>query len=350
MIKQILISLAMVAAAGTNATVNAQQRTAAVRAAVADSTHKKSETVKHAKTVAPQTVKSKVAETKKAVANAHKTAAQRRLEENKRSLEEDKRRLEADKRRLEEENRRLEREQEQFEKESENLDAAMEDIADGDDGIEAFSDTSLTSANGYGGGNISVDDYNRYNPGRFTDPFSLIAFMCTSSSWGVLLTIFVMVLIFLFFAMPFILLIVIVRYLVRRHNDRVRLAEMAMKQGRSLDEINMGMSRKPRSYMWRRGVRNLSLGVGLILFFWCLGAEPLVGIGGLVACMGAGQMFMARNRYDAKPEDKPFGDGDFFADDLQDNTADDIFGPKDTAGKPAENDNEETQGRDSVKE
>ena len=336
MIKQILISLAMVAATGTNATVNAQQRTAARSAAVADSTHRKSETVKHAKTVAPQTVKSKMAETKKAVTNAHKTAAQRRLE--------------ADKRRLEEENRRLEREQEQFEKESENLDAAMEDIADGDDGIEAFSDTSLTSANGYGGGNISVDDYNRYNPGRFTDPFSLIAFMCTSSSWGVLLTIFVMVLIFLFFAMPFILLIVIVRYLVRRHNDRVRLAEMAMKQGRSLDEINMGMSRKPRSYMWRRGVRNLSLGVGLILFFWCLGAEPLVGIGGLVACMGAGQMFMARNRYDAKPEDKPFGDGDFFADDLQDNTADDIFGPKDTAGKPAENDNEETQGRDSVKE
>ena len=200
------------------------------------------------------------------------------------------------------------------------------------------------------GGNISVDDSNRYNPARFTDPFSWIAFMCTSSFWGVLLTIFVMVLIFLFLAMPFILLIVIVRYLVRRHNDRVRLAEMAMKQGRPLDEIKMGMNRKPRSYMWRRGVRNLSLGVGLVFFFWCLGAEPLVGIGGLVACMGAGQMFMARNRYDAKPEDKPFGDGDFFADDLQDKTADDIFGPKDTAGKPAENDNEETQGRDSVKE
>lgn len=343
MIKQILISLAMVAVAGTNATVNAQQRTAVGSAAVADSTHKKSETVKHAKTVAPQTVKSKVAETKKAVANAHKTAAQRRLEENKRRLEEDKRRLE-------EENRRLEREQEQLEKESENLGAAMEDIADGDDGMEAYSDTSSTSSSGYGGGNISVDDSNRYNPARFTDPFSWIAFMCTSSFWGVLLTIFVMVLIFLFLAMPFILLIVIVRYLVRRHNDRVRLAEMAMKQGRPLDEIKMGMNRKPRSYMWRRGVRNLSLGVGLVFFFWCLGAEPLVGIGGLVACMGAGQMFMARNRYDAKPEDKPFGDDDFFADDLQDKTADDIFGPKDTAGKPAENDNEETQGRDSVKE
>ena len=226
----------------------------------------------------------------------------------------------------------------------------MDDIADGDDGMEAYSDTSSTSSSGYGGGNTSVDDSNRYDPARFTDPFSWIAFMCTSSFWGVLLTIFVMVLIFLFFAMPFILLIVIVRYLVRRHNDRVRLAEMAMKQGRPLDEIKMGMNRKSRSYMWRRGVKNLSLGVGLVLFFWCLGAEPFVGIGGLVACMGAGQMFMARNRYDAKPEDKPFGDGDFFADDLQDKTADDIFGPKDTAGKPAENDNEETQGRDSVKE
>lgn len=225
----------------------------------------------------------------------------------------------------------------------------MEDVADGDDGMEAYSDTSSTSSNGHGGGNISVDDSNRYDPARFTDSFSWIAFMCTSSFWGALLTIFVMVLIFLFFAMPFILLVVIVRYLVRRHNDRVRLAEMAMKQGRPLDEIKMGMNRKSRSYMWRRGVRNLSLGIGLV-FFWCLGAEPFVGIGGLVACMGAGQMFMARNWYDAKPEDKPFGDGDFFAEDLQDKTADDIFGPKDTAGKPAENDNEETQGRDSVKE
>ena len=60
--------------------------------------------------------------------------------------------------------------------------------------------------------------------------------------------------------------------------------------------------------MWRRGIRNVSIGIGLMLFFWFLGAEPLVGIGGLVACLGAGQMFMVRYNYNNKFGSRKFDD------------------------------------------
>ena len=37
-----------------------------------------------------------------------------------------------------------------------------------------------------------------------------------------------------------------------------------------------------------------------MIFFWFLGAESLAGIGGLIACLGAGQMFMVRYNYNTK--------------------------------------------------
>ena len=45
---------------------------------------------------------------------------------------------------------------------------------------------------------------------------------------------------------------------------------------------------------WQKGVRNTALGVGLIFLFLCIHAEPLVGIGILVACCGLGQMVIAK--------------------------------------------------------
>lgn len=46
--------------------------------------------------------------------------------------------------------------------------------------------------------------------------------------------------------------------------------------------------------LWQKGVKNVSLGIGLALFFYFLGASPLVGIGVLVACMGGGQIYIAK--------------------------------------------------------
>lgn len=178
-----------------------------------------------------------------------------------------------------------------------------EDVVNG--GITAFSDTSSVAkdtafAIAVYRGDSTVNDSNRYDPSRFDDPFSWIGYLCSSSFWGNLFVFGLLLLFLLFLFLPLIIVLLIIRYFVRRHNDRVRLAEKAMEQGRPLTDEEMLLSKKSPDYMWRRGVRNVSIGIGLAIFLWCLGAESLAGIGGLVACLGAGQMFMVCYNYNSQ--------------------------------------------------
>ena len=175
------------------------------------------------------------------------------------------------------------------------------------EGIEAYSDTSSVPAVADTATYMpadQADDYNRFSPKHFDDPLSWFAYLCSSSFWGVAFTILFVVLFLLVLLSPLIIVLLIIRYIIRRHNDRVRLAEKAMENGQPFDE-QMPLSRRSPEFMWRRGVKNTSIGVGLMLFFWFLGTESLVGIGGLIACMGAGQMFMARHNYNGRirPDD-----------------------------------------------
>lgn len=172
----------------------------------------------------------------------------------------------------------------------------------GDEGIEAYSDTASTvnAADTASYAPATPDDaYDRFSPRHFDDPFSWFAYLCSASFWGVLFTILFVGLLLLLLLSPLVIVLLIIRYIIRRHNDRVRLAEKAMESGQPMDE-QLPLSRRSPEYMWRRGVKNVSVGVGLMLFFWFLGAETVVGIGGLIACMGAGQMFMARHSVDGR--------------------------------------------------
>ena len=203
-----------------------------------------------------------------------------------------------------------------------------------DNGIEAYSDTSSTvqpiDTTAYDATTDAddVNDSNRFDPSRFSDPFSWFAFLGTSGFVGILITVLLIGVVLLFLFMPLIIVLLIIRYLVRRHNDRVRLAEKAMEQGQPLGESEMPLNKKSPDYLWRRGVRNVSIGAGLALFLWFLGADSLVGIGLLVACLGVGQMFMVRYNYDSKFKRKEEEQKDNY-DNFDDDIADIDFGDKD---------------------
>lgn len=203
-----------------------------------------------------------------------------------------------------------------------------------DNGIEAYSDTSSTAqpldSTAYSTSDDAddINDSNRFDPSRFSDPFSWFAFLGTSGFVGILLTILLLGVGLLFLFMPLIIVLLIMRYMVRRHNDRVRLAEKAMEQGQPISEGEMPLNKKSPDYLWRRGVRNVSIGAGLALFFWFLGADSLVGIGLLVACLGVGQMFMVRYNYDSKFKRKEEEQKDSY-DTFNDDIADIDFGDKD---------------------
>lgn len=175
------------------------------------------------------------------------------------------------------------------------VDKKDKDAAD-EEGIVAYSDT------------VTADTASAANGGATFDndaPVSrdeLLSFFNSMPGWIIkfVLIVCVFVPMLLCFLAPIIIALLVIRYFMRRHNDRVRLAEMAMDKGEPFTDELKPLSKKSPEYMWRRGVRNTSIGAGLMIFFWFFGMQSLMGIGALVACIGLGQMFMVKYNYDSK--------------------------------------------------
>lgn len=168
--------------------------------------------------------------------------------------------------------------------------------ADEEEGIVAYSDTVTADTASAAKGGATFDN---------DAPVSrdeLLSFYNSLPGWIVklflILCVFVPML--LCFLAPIIVVLLVIRYFMRRHKDRVRLTEMAMEKGEPFNDELKPLSQKSPEYMWRRGVRNTSIGAGLMIFFWFFGMQSLMGIGALVACIGLGQMFMVKYNYDSK--------------------------------------------------
>lgn len=176
------------------------------------------------------------------------------------------------------------------------VDKKDKDATDEEEGVVAYSDT------------VTADTASAANGGATFDndaPVSrdeLLSFYNSLPGWIVKLFLIVCVFVpmLLCFLAPIIVVLLVIRYFMRRHKDRVRLAEMAMEKGEPFNDELKPLSRKSPEYMWRRGVRNTSIGAGLMIFFWFFGMQSLMGIGALVACIGLGQMFMVKYNYDSK--------------------------------------------------
>ncbi len=209
-----------------------------------------------------------------------------------------------------------------------------------DEGIEAYSDTSYvaddtTSNSGYD----STSDDNAIVK-KSKDPVAWLINVFSSGAAGVTIAIVIIITLLLFLFAPLIVVLLIIRYIIRRHNDRVRLAEKAIEQGMPLTDEEMPLSRKSPDYMWRRGVRNVSIGLGLMILMGFLGTNELIGIGGLVACLGAGQMFMVRYNYNSqfgnrkkKGKDDGLGNFDNISSDITDSVFEEKSKEDDNKGK-----------------
>ena len=160
-----------------------------------------------------------------------------------------------------------------------------------EDGIEAFSDTIEAISQGKTTTvHIDADDW---NPEHYDNPFAWLVAL-TASTGGILLAIFIVLMVLLFILFPFIILALLLRFIIKRHNDRVTLAEKAMESGQPIPEEIMSVDKQSEGYLWKRGIRNVAIGLGLMLMFWIWNANTLVGIGGLIFCYGVGQLIISR--------------------------------------------------------
>ena len=88
---------------------------------------------------------------------------------------------------------------------------------------------------------------------------------------------------------------IIYRFLKRLYSDKVRLTEKAIASGRPMAKsTNTTVMGSADQELWSKGVKNVALGLGLIMLFGFWGAQALCGIGALIMCLGIGKMVIAR--------------------------------------------------------
>lgn len=163
-------------------------------------------------------------------------------------------------------------------------------------GVEAYSDTTSSVSNDTA--NIvdntaafanSDDDENWEN-----DPFT---FWNKNIGWhigGIFFAIFIITIVFLFLALPFIVIIVLLRYLIKRHNDRVDIAKQAIASGQPIPEDVKPTAARNSDDLWKGGIINIATGVGLVIMFSIWGSNTLIGIGCLLICFGIGHLVIAK--------------------------------------------------------
>lgn len=165
-------------------------------------------------------------------------------------------------------------------------------------GIEAFSDTTsavVPSQSSNSGTQTYTVDYDDDIDNMFNGtPLDMWAKTIGFGIGGIILAMFVLLLIFLLCISPFIILALIIRMLIKRHNDNVGLAEKAVEQGQPLPETNVEIDTQYRE----KGVKNMSIGIGLLLMGMIMDVSVLTATGALVACYGLGYVYISRKKGD----------------------------------------------------
>ena len=168
-----------------------------------------------------------------------------------------------------------------------------------DKGVEAYSDTTggakdeadslLAAATGQAGKQHVVTD-------DLDDDFGSNFLSRMFSDRQTVNALFAAFLLCILFVMPFVIIIMLIRYFIKRHNDNVLLAEKAIEKGYPLSSLptagkwNVYYNQK----QWEKGVRQIFVGAGLMVLALCLSNAALFGVGALVIFMGIGQLVIRR--------------------------------------------------------
>lgn len=160
-------------------------------------------------------------------------------------------------------------------------------------GIELFSDTTnvdTTDVSTTHSGTNGIDwegDWDSDEDLSPEDVLGLLGLGVSGTALGIVAVIFALFII----ALPFLGIALIVWLIVRSRNRRYRIAEKAVESGQPIPDQLM---EPEKTDMWQRGIKNIFLGLGLAVLFYCFGMESLAGIGWLVAICGVGQAVIGK--------------------------------------------------------
>lgn len=207
--------------------------------------------------------------------------------------------------------------------------------ADSANAIEAFSDTTsavadvdTTSTNATYTYDMDEDDWEE---SVRNIPFKLLSQIFSFGIWGIVVFLLILVFAFAIMLLPLVLLALIVRWFIKRHNEDVARNANAQPFFNNMTatptanptdntaedytaESTDGTANNPTAIphsqptaalapkvpapidYWAKGVKKTSIGVGLIIMGMIIETSALAGIGFLVACYGIGQIVISRKQ------------------------------------------------------
>ena len=108
------------------------------------------------------------------------------------------------------------------------------------------------------------------------------------------MTFVLMVLLIIFVIAPVIILALLFFFVYKNRKQKMRMAEMAMKQGQPIPDELFADHKETDNELWQKGLRQTFLGVGLLAFFGYIGSTLGIGIGILVTVIGLGKLAIVK--------------------------------------------------------
>lgn len=103
------------------------------------------------------------------------------------------------------------------------------------------------------------------------------------------------ILVIIFIVGPVVTLIVLFYFINKNRRQKLKLAQMAVEKGQPIPEqVLTENAPEADDELWQKGMRQLFLGIGLMIFLYYSAGEIGLGIGALVACMGAGKLAIVK--------------------------------------------------------
>lgn len=161
-------------------------------------------------------------------------------------------------------------------------------------GIVAYSDTTSIDTAGTSLPASVDDDFDDEDVYVDNFPLNDLKDMFGVGVGGTIVAILVILVMLLIAIAPFLVVIFIVYLVFKNRRQRYELAEKAMSSGQQIPQELVRTERQSDDYLWKKGIKNIFVGIGLAILFKCLGADPLTGIGWLVALYGVGQAVISK--------------------------------------------------------
>jgi len=161
-------------------------------------------------------------------------------------------------------------------------------------GIVAYSDTTSVDTAGTSLPASVDDDFDDEDVYVDNFPLNDLKDMFGVGVGGTIVAILVILVTLLIAIAPFLVVIFIVYLVFKNRRQRYELAEKAMSSGQQIPQELVRTERQSDDYLWKKGIKNIFVGIGLAILFKCLGADPLTGIGWLVALYGVGQAVISK--------------------------------------------------------